>query len=320
MKAFSTLTLIILPGFLMGQSIEQYRSVLLLLQNKLSNTPTEIAIRSFIRDTQQVFLIVQPDSMYTHVEPARNYTVNATTWRFLRKQWAERPYIKAIVAAGHRDAFEHNAGIDGFKTRDKGISLTVDLCPSHKPLDKRIFMALITACSSNELPVPIGLAISGQWLLFHPDDLKWLKSLVDQKEIDLTWINHTRHHHFNKDLPLDKNFLLSMGTDIKSEVLGNEELMLKQGILPSCFFRFPGLISTKRVFDQILDWGLIPIGTDAWLAKGQYPKASGSIVLIHANGNEPIGVEVFIRLLQKKNSDLNNGQWKMLDLRDELSQ
>jgi len=34
---------------------------------------------------------------------------------------------------------------------------------------------------------------------------------------------------------------------------------------------------------------MIPIGSDAWLAKNQWPK-EGSIVLVHANGHELIGI------------------------------
>jgi hypothetical protein len=318
-KVFVIIFSVFLPRFFFGQRIREYQPVLYIVQYKNSNAPEELAVRSFISDTQQVFLIIQPDSMITRICPAGNYTIKATTWKYLRKQWALKPYIKALVEARHHDAVERNAGIDDYKARDNGISLTIDLCPSRKAMDKRVFLAILKSFQSSKLPVPIGIAISGKWMSQHPDDLDWLKTLVAKNEMDLFWINHTLHHHYSKDVPLDKNFLLSLGTNINSEVLGNEELMLNQGMLPSCFFRFPGLISTKKVFDQILEWGLIPIGSDAWLAKGQYPKSSGSIVLIHANGNEPVGVEEFIKLLHKNNAS-SSGHWKILDLREELGQ
>ena len=37
---------------------------------------------------------------------------------------------------------------------------------------------------------------------------------------------------------------------------------------------------------------LISLGADAWLAIDQRPNA-GSIVLVHANGNEPLGIKLF---------------------------
>ena len=77
-------------------------------------------------------------------------------------------------------------------------------------------------------------------------------------------------------------------------------------------------MSNKTITDQILEWGLIPIGSGAWLAKGENPKVSGSIVLIHANGNEPVGVDDFLRLLQKEKAALQLGQWRLLDLREEV--
>ena len=93
--------------------------------------------------------------------------------------------------------------------------------------------------------------------------------------------------------------------------------MLKNGLLPSAFFRFPGLVSDQQLVYRITDLGLIPIGTDAWLAKGQQPQA-GSIVLIHGNGNEPVGVDDFIKLLRSKTQAIVNKQWLLYDLRESV--
>ena len=93
--------------------------------------------------------------------------------------------------------------------------------------------------------------------------------------------------------------------------------MLKNGLLPSAFFRFPGLVSDQQLVYKITDLGLIPIGTDAWLAKGQQPQA-GSIVLIHGNGNEPVGVDDFIKLLRSKTQAIVNKQWLLYDLRESV--
>lgn len=303
---------------LLGQNILQYRAVLLLVEPKQGNAPTELAIRSFMQDTEQMYVLVQPDSISTHIELAKNYRNTPTNWNFLRLHWATKPYIKALEDARQNDAPLQNAGLTHANNPEKGISLTVDLCPSRLPLDKRVFTALIQASNTAELPVPITLSMSGLWILTHKEDLMWLKDLASKNELTITWANHTLHHHWSKKLPLNENFLLERGTDLTTEVLGNEELLLKYRIQPSCFFRFPGLVSDKVITDQILAWGLIPIGSDAWLAKGENPKASGSIVLIHANGNEPVGVVDFLRLLREEKTALKRGQWRLLDLREEL--
>ncbi|WP_063653705.1 hypothetical protein [Candidatus Arsenophonus triatominarum] len=49
---------------------------------------------------------------------------------------------------------------------------------------------------------------------------------------------------------------------------------------------------------KIKNLGLIPIGSNAWLAKGEQPK-SGSIVLIHGNGNEPAGIKIALNLINR---------------------
>jgi hypothetical protein len=69
--------------------------------------------------------------------------------------------------------------------------------------------------------------------------------------------------------------------------------------------------------DNVIEYGLIPIGSDAWLAKGQ-PIHSGSIVLIHGNGNEPIGIKDFIRLLQTEKLSVMKKEWLLYDLRESI--
>ena len=156
-------------------------------------------------------------------------------------------------------------------------------------------------------------------MLKHKEDLDWLKKLRNDGEIRITWVNHSYNHRVSKTAPLKMNFLLEPGTDINYEVLATEELMLKNGLVPSIFFRFPGLVSDQQLVYKITDFGLIPIGSDAWLAKGQQPQA-GSIVLIHGNGNEPVGVDDFIKLLQSKTKQIANKQWLLYDLRESIDE
>ena len=136
-----------------------------------------------------------------------------------------------------------------------------------------------------------------------------------QNKIKITWVNHTYNHHYDPKAPLNENFILSPGTDINFEILGTEIALLQHGLLPSVFFRFPGLVSNNKAVTAVTDFGIIPIGSDAWLAKGQQA-ANGSIVLIHGNGNEPLGVKDFIKLLQTEKEKAMANQWLLYDLRD----
>ncbi|MNT87847.1 hypothetical protein D3C86_1607280 [compost metagenome] len=67
--------------------------------------------------------------------------------------------------------------------------------------------------------------------------------------------------------------------------------------------------------EEVLGFGLIPIGSDAWLAKGQHAQ-DGSIVLIHANGNEEVGVQDFIQLLNSEQKNIRNKRWILHDLHE----
>jgi hypothetical protein len=212
-----------------------------------------------------------------------------------------------------------DAGIRHVPVPEKGIVLSVDLCPSHKPLNRTLVRSLLDAFRHEGKPIPVSFALSGGWIRTHGDDLAWLQGQVDSDSIDPTWVNHTNLHRYRKGVPDRKNFLFLPGTDILSEVLGAEIEMLRHGCVPSVFFRFPGLMDDSTLFAQVLATGLLPIGSDAWLAKNQNPK-SGSIVLIHGNGNEPVGVHDFLKLLKTERSEIRTGHWHLEDLSEELDE
>jgi hypothetical protein len=277
----------------------------------------QVLLRKMEKSGQPFYLVVNPQTLSTQLVPSAGIAVKQMNWADTRIYFQATPYFKALAAAGKQSLALQDAGIIHGYPKEKGITLTIDLCPSHKPLDRVIFTSLITEFKKIEQPVPVALSITGRWMLTHTDDLNWLKELVAKKEIDITWTNHTYNHHFSLTAPLKTNFLLEPGTDLNFEILGTELAMLQHGLLPSVFFRFPGLVSDQRVVDQVLAYGVIPIGSDAWLAKGQKPGA-GSIVLIHGNGNEPVGVEDFIRLLKSKAPDIMNKQWLMYDLSESV--
>ena len=278
-----------------------------------------IVLRKFENQGKEYLLLVNPQTLQTKVNESSFYQVKPMTLAETRTFFKSTPYEKAISKVEKQSISIQDAGIERGMPTETGISLTADLCPSHRPLDRRIFTTMIAEFQKVEKPAPIALSVSGLWMLKHQEDLEWLKKLRNDGEIRITWVNHSYNHRVSKTAPLKMNFLLEPGTDINYEVLATEELMLKNGLVPSIFFRFPGLVSDQQLVYKITDYGLIPIGSDAWLAKGQQPQA-GSIVLIHGNGNEPVGVADFIKLLQSKTKQIANKQWLLYDLRETVDE
>ena len=157
------------------------------------------------------------------------------------------------------------------KTRN-GVVLTADLCPSNLPVDKNFFKSYWTICKIFKRPVPIALCVSGLWLEKHIEDVKWIKNLEAKSLLSITWINHSYYHRFLKDIQLQNNFLLLSDTNIDIEVLSTEKKMLQSGIIPSVFFPFSRACVSRGLFLKITGYGLIPVGSNAWLAKDQWPR------------------------------------------------
>ena len=78
-----------------------------------------------------------------------------------------------------------------------------------------------------------------------------------------TWVNHSFSHLYFSDLPLKDNFLLFSQTNIKSELLTTEILLIEAHQLPSIFVRFPGLVANRKMLELTRRYGLIPLGADA---------------------------------------------------------
>jgi len=279
-----------------------------------------IILRRFENADRDYMLMVNPQTLETKVDEPKYYQVKDMSIAEVRDMFKNMPYERALAKAEKQSVNIQDAGIEMGMPKEAGVSLTADLCPSHRPLDKKIFTDLFTEFQKVEKPAPIALSITGIWMRQHPKDLEWLKMMERNHEIYITWINHSFNHRVSKTAPLKRNFLLEPGTDINYEVLETEKAMLKNGLQPSVFFRFPGLISDRQLVNKITaDFGLITVGTDAWLAKGQQPQA-GSIVLIHGNGNEPVGVADFINLLRAKTRAIAKKQWLLYDLRESVDE
>jgi hypothetical protein len=276
-------------------------------------------LRRFDNEGRNYLLMVNPQTLETKINESSFYQIKPMSMEQARDFFKSTPYVKALDKAEKQSISIQDAGIESGIPKQTGINLTADLCPSHRPLDKRIFTDIFTEFKKVERPVPVALSVTGVWMRQHPQDLAWLKQMQANHEIYITWINHSFNHRVSLKAPLKENFLLEPGTDINYEVLETEKAMLRNGLLPSVFFRFPGLVSDQQLVYQITNFGLIPVGTDAWLAKGQQPQ-NGSIVLIHGNGNEPVGVNDFIKLLQSKTRSIAGKQWLLYDLRESVDE
>ncbi|MBC8984621.1 polysaccharide deacetylase [Pedobacter sp. N36a] len=314
-KLHATLLLLFCSLFSQAQNdIKQYKTYFATGSYEGKNI---LVLRQFKQATQQSYLIVNPETLETQIINSQQVVLKPITFQEFGISLKNTPYYKALQTARQQSLHLQDAGITHGFPKEKGITLTIDLCPSHKPLDRNIFTALIAAFQKEERPVPLALSITGKFMLGHADDIRWLQRLQKSGELDITWTNHTYNHHYNPKAPLNINFLMEPGTDLNFEILGLEQAMIERGLLPSVFFRFPGLVSNQKLVDQVTSYGLIPIGSDAWLAKGQSSHA-GSLVLIHGNGNEPIGVKDFIKLLATEKATINQQQWLLYDLRSSV--
>jgi hypothetical protein len=254
-----------------------------------------LAIRRFVRESRPYLLLVNPQTLESSVQRATTLTVEGPADL---DGVRETPFGRALLRYTAPPYRLRNYGATHAVHSVDGMYLTVDLCPSTKPLDRAIFRQARNGTES-PAPIPVAIAISGRWMEHHPEDLAWLQEQVGRQRLEIIWVNHSYDHPHTPKVPLEHNFLLAPGVNFHAQVLRTEVALLERRLVPSPFFRFPGLVANAELIDQLRALSLIPVGTDAWLAKGQRPR-SGSFILVHGNGNEPAGVTRLLRLMHAR--------------------
>ena len=255
------------------------------------NSQPYIAIRSFDLNSKKVLLIVDANTLKTGV-----ILKSSATFEQCPKEISHSRYFKLLNHAKYET--KHKLQNDGIVSSGGGVVITTDLCPSHKKgFEDRLYLALIKRFKK---PVPVTLFITKRWILKHKKAFNKLRSWQKEGKLDITWGNHTAKHIYHPKAKLGHNFVLSPEENLAQDTLNLEVELLKKGVVPSVFFRFPGLVSDKKAMDTVSNLGLIAIGSNTWIAKGEKIKQD-SIILVHGNKNEPKGVTMLLKYLKNPN-------------------
>ena len=140
-------------------------------------------LRQFENEGKSYYLLVDPRTLVTRIDQTSFYQVKPMSLADARTFFKNTPYVRAIDQSEKQSANIQDAGIQEGMPKEAGISLTADLCPSHRPLDRRVFTDIFNEFEKVERPAPVALSITGVWMRQHPDDLAWLKQLQANKEI-----------------------------------------------------------------------------------------------------------------------------------------
>jgi len=242
-------------------------------------------LRAFKQNAKDYLLVANTSTLQTFKVakfPYKKELCSNSKYQYLLDKSTQAPYPL------------HN---DGIIANPSGVTLTTDLCPSTKKgFEKGLYETLFKTFPQ---PVPVTIFITKRWIQKHYKEFKELQKWEKEKKLAITWGNHSAYHHYRFHVPDSKNYVLSPKENFKKDVFDLEKILLENGITPSVFFRFPGLVSNKKRVEELKALGLIAIGANSWLAIGQKLK-DDSIILLHGNKNEPAGIKLFFKLLQEQ--------------------
>lgn len=269
-----------------GARVEDYRAV---FESCVKGDETRLATRRLRIDGEELLLTVDPQTLETALARATCWRCEATG----DDAQAQTRFLEAVRPPpdASRPPALVNAGL--IHGKGAGSYVTGDLCPSQKPLDR----AFIEEVAAQGPGTPLTLAVSGGWIAHHGADFAWLQEKRRSGALAITWADHSYSHPYVQGVKDAQNYMLRPGVDLDREIFETEKLLIAHGETPSVFFRFPGLVSDAALLEKLKERHLVALGADSWLALGPPPRA-GSILLVHPNGNEPGGLQIFSRLLK----------------------
>jgi len=256
-------------------------------------------IRTATYQGEATRLVVDEESYATSLVPAAALTQSSRV-AAPADRVQDAPYAKSLAELGRGgaaldrvDAEARNLGAD------EPFALTIDMCQSRKPWEKRLFDWAVALSDKLHAAVPVGIAMTGVWAKAHPTELDQLLAWERNGKLAITWINHSSTHplHCLDASCRRAQFLTASSVDFDEEVLGEERVILARGMAPSTIFRFPGLVHDANRLRQLSRLSLMPLDADGWIAKGQ-PIHARAVVLVHGNGNEPEGIVGFLRQVE----------------------
>lgn len=252
-------------------------------------------LRKFIQNNREKYLIVEDKTYKTEVILASDIIDFSIFGELYENSEYKKHQDKIYNYNPNINSPLQNNGIIELKWW-KEVFLTADFCPSGKHgFEKQIIEQFITDGHIN-----IWIAITSTWIAWHSEDYEWLREKNNSGDLNISWINHTKTHNYNYGVDFSQNFILTPWLELQDEILDLEEKLLEQWQVPSIFMRYPGLVSDDETRKEtIYTYGLIPLGANAWLAKGEIPEP-GSIILIHGNKNEHYWVELMHDVLDEK--------------------
>ena len=131
----------------------------------------QVAIRQFERGGETLFLVLDP-RRFEMQEVAAGTVLSAPVAD--ARAWRQTPFFAALARLTAPPFPLRNNGLREAEIPVAGYFLTIDLCPSSRPLDRALFAA--TAALPQEAPVPVTVMVSGRWLAGHRGDIAWLKA------------------------------------------------------------------------------------------------------------------------------------------------
>jgi hypothetical protein len=176
--------------------------------------------------------------------------------------------------------------------------LTTDLCPTKRLLNRDFYRAVAEMAPGGNTNLPFIIFFSGEWMVSHEDDLEWLRT----NGVRFIAGNHTFHHHIIAGKWPVEDFI--------ADITNNEVTMIERGILPSCFFRFPGLTYGPEHIEALAKLNMLPLDCEMWMGQKDVP--SWPLILLHSNGNVDIEVRMFRKFLERYGDAFRKGGFRFV--------
>lgn len=280
---------------LLPQALTPVRYEAVDLPGVLSNRTVVVSRILYMQKGRVLYYYIDPGSLEFGITDKIIILSNQAVLRYTRLRRLQQQMLISGQVFGFQGQYTNaQAGVTN-------LYLTTDLCPYRTNYNRDFFTTLQAHKKQTGQDIPLLIFFTGRWIQSNPQAFRE----ICRSGLPFTAGNHTFSHTILKedsDVPA-----------LEKDILKNETYLLTQGILPSPFFRFPGLRYGPRHLQLLRRLNLLPVGVAIWMGQKHIPDEG--VILVHTNGTQDIEVKRFIRFLKRNKTALAENKLIFRDIK-----
>jgi len=265
-----------------------------------------LAIRAFELDRTVYYLTIDPNTLTSQITLADKAAVESLKRSAAQIGDKDNQYQQLIQYTRQKPDMA-SLGLHWAKPNAGFPDIVWDVAHQNQAW-RTDWIAKLLGLIKPNTPLRLAICVQGNKLLQHKLEIAWLQSQEKTGKVKLYWVNHGSGLWGRTKMGWATDALMSPDADIVAEVFDTEKQLLSMGLAPSVFYYVPGWVTDSQISQELIDFGLIPLGSDDAFAKAEQNKL-GKLSFVSELGRVVESEALFIEHITQNPQYLRQHVW-----------